>query len=226
MFLTRSLGSVDDVALISSKYLTGKYGDPDWFGPVKSLLEKSYAAVLDSLNDKSRLPYHPSIYLIPFMLSRKYKIGHDLVSSFFYSLSYPDATDFSKYSTYIVASLAEKFPQHMTGIIAHEIAHIIAAKGEVKITEEDLLLILKNRIEFLKAKETIAEHYYSYFSEPVSSSIKKWNEMALLPETEREVSEKMIIVDQKQFDALIFEERLPQFREFVRTKLENIKTSF
>jgi hypothetical protein len=203
--------------------LTEKYGgDPNWFGPMKSLLERSYVEVLDSLNDKSLLPYRPDVYLIPFMLSRKYKMGLHLVSLLFYGLSYPDATDFSKYSIYIVASLAEKFPQHMTGVIAHEIAHIIATKGEVRITEEDLLLILKNRIGFLKAKETIAEHYYSYFSEPVSSSIKKWNEVALLPETEREVSDKMMIVNQEKFNTLIFGERLPQFREFVRTKLEDI----
>ena len=127
---------------------------------MKLLLDRSYAVVIDSLNDKSLLPYPTNIYLIPFMLSRKYKIRFHLMSSFFYSLLYPDATDFSKYSIYIVASLAEKFPHFMTGIIAHEIAHFIAVKGEVKLTEEDLLLILKNRFEFLRAKETIAEHYY------------------------------------------------------------------
>jgi hypothetical protein len=79
------------------------------------------------------LPYHPIIYPIPFMLSIKYKTGREVTRDLFYSLSYPSVPEVRKFSIYILLSVCEKFPDHLVGLNGHDIAHVIAAKGEVKI---------------------------------------------------------------------------------------------
>jgi hypothetical protein len=106
------------------------------------------------------------------MLSRKYKIGKQLARALFYSLSYPDFSEFRRFSIYIMLSICEKFPDHLVGLIDHEIAHIIAAKGEVKLGEEDLRLILRSWPDFIEAKERTAYSIYSYFREPTKSNIE------------------------------------------------------
>jgi hypothetical protein len=93
------------------------------------------------------------------MLSRRYKTGKDLVRVLFYSLSYPDVSDFTKFSIYIVLTVCEKFPDHLVGLIGHEIAHVIAAKGEVKLSE-DLRLILRSWPDFIEANERTASSIY------------------------------------------------------------------
>ncbi len=98
------------------------------FRYAKLAIGKSYKDVIDSLADKSMLPYHPIIYPIPFMLSRKCKTGKESAGALFYSLSYPDVSEFTKFSIYIVVNVCEKFPDHLVGLIGQEIAHVIATK--------------------------------------------------------------------------------------------------
>jgi hypothetical protein len=155
------------LALVSDRYLT----NDEQFTDAKVAIRKSYQGAKDSLADKSILPYDPIIYPIPFMLSRKYKRGRELARSLFYSLSYPDVSEFTKFSIYIVVSVFEKFPDHLVGLIGHEIAHIIAAKGEVKLSEEDLSRLLRSWPEFIEYKERIASRVYSCFREPTRSMI-------------------------------------------------------
>jgi hypothetical protein len=195
------------------------------FRNAKEAIVKSYKDVIDSLADKSMLPYHPIIYPIPFMLSRKYKIGRESARTLFYSLSYPDVSEFTKFSIYIVVSVCEKFPDHLVGLIGHEIAHVIAAKGEVKLSEEDLRLILRSWPDFIEAKERTASSIYSYFSEPTKSMIETWNEVALEPETEDAVAEGMQLVNKEQFDKLIFGERIADFNRFIELNLDRIRGS-
>src|SRR5687768_10156284 len=192
------------LALVSDRYLM----NDERFTHAKVAIGKSYKDVIDSLADKSMLPYHPTIYPIPFMLSRKYKTGKELARALFYSLSYPDVSEFTKFSIYIVVSVFEKFPGHLVGLIGHEIAHIIAAKGEVKLSEEDLRLILRSWPDFVEAKERTAFSMYSYFSEPTKSMIETWNEVTQQPETEHAVAEGIELVDKEQFDRVIFGERI------------------
>jgi hypothetical protein len=175
------------LALISDRYLM----NDERFRHAKVAVGKSYQGVIDSLSDKSMLPYDPIIYPIPFMLSRKYKTGRELARALFYSLSYPDVSDFTKFSIYIVVSVFERFPDHLVGLIGHEIAHIIAAKGEVKLSEEDLSRLLRSWPEFIEYKERMASRVYLYFREPTRSMIEEWNQIALRSETERAVAQGM-----------------------------------
>jgi hypothetical protein len=209
------------LALVSDRYLM----NDDRFRHAKVAIGKSYKAVIDSLADKLMLPYHPIIYPIPFMLSRRYRIGKELARALFYSLSYPDVSEFTKFSIYIVISVFEKFPDHLVGVIGHEIAHIIAAKGEVKLSEEDLGLILKSWPQFIEAKERMASRTYSYFSEPTRSMIEWWNQIALQPEMEHAVAEGMQLVDKEQFDRLIFGERIADFKRFIEVNLNRVRGS-
>jgi hypothetical protein len=209
------------LALVSDRYLM----NDERFRHAKLAIGKSYKDVIDSLTNKSMLPYHPIIYPIPFMLSRKYKTGKELARALFYSLSYPDVSEFTKFSIYIVVSVFEKFPDHLVGLIGHEIAHIIAAKGEVKLSEEDLSLILRSWPDFIEAKERTASSIYSYFSEPTKSMIETWNEVALQPEMEHAVAEGIQLVDKEQFDRVIFGERIADFNRFIKFNLDRIRGS-
>jgi hypothetical protein len=193
------------------------------FRHAKVAIGKSYKAVIDSLADKSMLPYHPIIYPIPFMLSRKYKTGKELARALFYSLSYPDVSEFTKFSIYIVISVFEKFPDHLLAVIGHEIAHIIAAKGEVKLSEEDLNRLLRSWPEFIESKERMATRVYLHFKEPTRSMIEGWNQIALQSETERAVTQGMQLVDKEQFDMLVFGERIADFKRFIEVNLDGIR---
>ncbi len=210
------------LALVSDGYLLNK----ERFRHAKLAIGKSYKEVIDSLGDKSMLPYQPIIYPIPFILSRKYKTGKESARALFYSLSYPDVSEFTKFSIYIVVSVCEKFPDHLIGLIGHEIAHIIAAKGEVKLSEEDLRLIVRSWPDFIEAKERMASGIYSYFSEPTKSMIESWIELALHQETEHAVTEGMQLVDKEQFDKLIFGERIADFNRFIKLNLDRIRGSW
>ena len=209
------------LALVSDRYLM----NDKRFTYAKLAIGKSYKDVIDSLANKSMLPYHPIIYPIPFMLSRKYRTGKDLARALFYSLSYPDVSEFTKFSIYIAVSVFEKFPDHLVGLIGHEIAHIIAAKGEVKLSEEDLRLILRSWLNFIEAKERTASRIYSYFGEQTKSMIETWNEVALQPEMEHAAAEGIQLVDKKQFDKLIFGERIADFNRFIELNLDRIRGS-
>jgi hypothetical protein len=207
------------LVLVSDRYLM----NDERFTHAKVAIEKSYRAVLDSLSDKSMLPYDPNIYPIPFMLSRKYKTGRELAQALFYSLSYPDVSDFTKFSIYIVVSVFEKFPDHLVGLIGHEIAHIIAAKGEVKLSEEDLSRFLRSWSEFMEDKERMASSLYPYFKEPTRSMIEGWNQIALRSQTEHAVAQGMQLVDKEQFDMLVFGERIADFKRFIEVNLDRIR---
>jgi hypothetical protein len=206
---------------VSDRYLM----NDERFTHAKVAIGKSYKDVIDSLADKSMLPYHPTIYPIPFMLSRKYKTGKELARALFYSLSYPDVSEFTKFSIYIVVSVFEKFPGHLVGLIGHEIAHIIAAKGEVRLSEEDLRLILRSWLDFIEAKERTSSRIYSYFCKPTKSMIETWNVVALQPETEHAIAEGIQLVDKEQFDRLIFGERIADFNRFIELNLDRIRGS-
>jgi hypothetical protein len=89
------------LALVSDRYLM----NDGRFRHSKAAIGKSYQDVIDSLTDKSILPYDPIIYPIPFMLSRRCRTGGGLARALFYSLSYPDASEFTKFSIYVVVSV-------------------------------------------------------------------------------------------------------------------------
>lgn len=61
---------------------------------------------------------------------------------------------------YSTLTLIERLPEHLTGVIGHEIAHIIALEGKVSISKSDLYSILRNREESAKSKEKKAEAAY------------------------------------------------------------------
>ena len=210
---------IREMALVSDRYLMRD----ERFRHAKAAIGKSYKGVIDSLSDKSMLPYDPIIYPIPFMWSRKYRTEEGLARALFYSLCYPNVLDFTKFSIYIVISVFEKFPDHLVGLIAHEIAHIIAAKGEVKMSKEDLSQLLRSWPEFVEAKERIASRVYLHFGEPIRSMIERWNQIAFQSETERAVAEDMHLVDKEEFDRLVFGERIADFKRFIEVNLDRIR---
>jgi predicted SprT family Zn-dependent metalloprotease len=196
--------------------------DVDRYESIRQKAGFAYQQVISSLTDKSLLHYNPNVYPIPFMIVKKYKVRSYLTKVLFYNLTYPDVKDFHKFAIYINVHLIEKYPNHLHGIIGHEIAHIIASRGRVEITKKDLALILKDRLSYIQSKEKSAQNIYSYFPEPIQSNIKKWNLQSALKETENSVSKDSQLVNQESFDKLIFGDKLEDYKQFIKFNLNRV----
>jgi uncharacterized protein YjaG (DUF416 family) len=136
------------ISIISSEYV------PEdqlvHFEKIKKTIELAYNQVIESLNEKV-LPY------IPFMITKTYTVHAKMVRVLFYSIVYPDKSNFEMLAIYPTLTLIERLSEYLTGAIGHEIAHIIALEGKVSISKSDLYSILRNREENAKSKEKKAE---------------------------------------------------------------------
>jgi Zn-dependent protease with chaperone function len=89
------------------------------------LIELAYNRVIELLSDTSSLPYIPNIYPMPIMIMRTSTIHARMVRVLFYSVVYPNKNNFEKFAIYPTLTLIERLPSYLTGVIGHEIAHII-----------------------------------------------------------------------------------------------------
>jgi uncharacterized protein YjaG (DUF416 family) len=137
----------------------------------------------------------------------------------FYSLVYPDKTNFERFAMYPALSLIERLPDYLIGVVGHEIAHIIALEGKVSISKSDLYSILRNREESAKLKDKKAEAAYKYFNEPVLSEIIRWDHISMQKETEEIVSKDIQLISQQKFDRIVFQENINHFYDFIKSKL-------
>jgi hypothetical protein len=185
-------------------------------------LELAYKQVVSSLSDKSVIPYYPNLYPVPFMIAKRYRVRFYLTEVLFYSLTYPDAKDFHKFAIYINIGLIKKFPNFLRGVIGHEIAHVIASGGKVELTKEDLALIRKDRLSYIKAKEKSAESIYPKFTESLQSKIKEWNIQSTRKDIQDSVAKGAQLVNQERFDKLIFGDKLEDYKQFISFNLTKI----
>jgi hypothetical protein len=185
-------------------------------------LQSAYEQVIDSLIDKSVVPYHPSFYPIPFMIIKRYRVRFYSTRVLYYAFTYPDVKDFNKFAIYVYEDLIGKFPNLLPGVIGHEFSHIIASKGTVEITKEDLALILKDRLAYINAKEKLAESRYCCFAREIQSKIKEWDICSRLQEIEDSITKDAQLVTQEYFDKLVFGNRLEDYKQFVKFNLHRI----
>jgi len=186
------------------------------------VLDCAYEQVINSLIDKSVIPYYPNLYPIPFMIVKRYRIRFYTTRVLFYALTYPDLKDFNKFAIYICKVLIEKFPNLLPGLIAHEIAHIIASRGRVELIKEGLVLTLKDRLEYINAKEKSAEDMYYCFTKEMRSKIKEWNTYSRKQEIEDFITKDAVLVNQDNFDKQVFGDRLEDYKQFVKFNLNKI----
>lgn len=196
--------------------------DPEKLKVVERRLEDSYKQVIASLHDRSVLPYIPTVYPVPVAVARTYKLSAGLTRLLFYSVTYPDAKDFNRFAIYITLEVVEKFPQHLQGLLGHEVAHVIATKGEVRITEEDIALFLKNRLGHLQKQEKAGHDAYVYFTTEMHKKIEEWNAFSMREEIEKEITTQVVRVSQEEFDKFIFGKRLDDYHRFIKVKVEKV----
>ena len=185
-------------------------------------LQSAYEQVINALIDKSVIPYYPNLYPIPFMIIKRYRVRFYSTHVLFYALTYPDVKDFTKFAMYIYIGLIERFPNLLLGVIAHEVAHLIASKGGVELTKDDLALILKDRLGYLNAKEKSAEDAYYCFTKEMQSKIKEWDMYSRRQEIEDSITKDAQLVNQECFDELVFGDRLEEYKQFVKFNLHKI----
>ncbi|HEY6885947.1 MAG TPA: hypothetical protein VI278_18090 [Nitrososphaeraceae archaeon] len=159
------------------------------------------------------------------MIIKRYRIKFYSTRVLFYALTYPDVKDFNKFAIYIYKGLTEKLPDLLPGIIGHEISHVMASKGTVELTKEDLALILKDRLDYINAKEKSAENMYCCFTKEMQSKIKECDTYSRRQEIEDSITSDARLVNQDCFDKLIFGDRLEDFKQFVRFNLNKIGES-
>ncbi len=202
--------------IISSKYVSND--KLVCFEAIRKTIELSYNQVIESLTEKV-LYYMPNVYPIPFMIAKTYTVHAKIVRALFYSIVYPDKSNFEMLAIYPALTLIERLPEHLTGAIGHEIAHIIALEGKVSISKSDLYSILRNREENAKSKEKKAEAAYKYFNEPVLSEIIRWDRISMQKGTEEIVSKDIQLISQQGFDRIVFQENIDHFYDFIKSKL-------
>jgi hypothetical protein len=157
------------------------------------------------------------------MIAKTYTIHATVVRVLFYSIVYPDKSNFERLAIYPTLTLIERLPDDLIGTIGHEIAHIIALKGKVNISKSDIYSVLRNREDNAKMKEKKAEAAYMYFNEPVLSMIIKWDHVSMQKEIEEIVLKDVQLISQQHFDRIVFQENLNHFHAFIKSKLSESK---
>ena len=207
--------------MISSEYIPED--QLERFENIEKTIELAYNRVVESLTEKSVLPYTPNIYPVPFMIAKTYTIHATVVRVLFYSIVYPDKSNFERLAIYPTLTLIERLPDDLVGTIGHEIAHIIALKGKVNISKSDIYSVLRNREDNAKMKEKKAEAAYMYFNEPILSMIIKWDRVSIQKEIEEIVLKDVQLISQQHFDRIVFQENLNHFHAFIKSKLSESK---
>jgi hypothetical protein len=207
--------------MISSEYIPED--QLERFENIEKTIELAYNRVVESLTEKSVLPYMPNIYPVPFMIAKTYTIHATVVRVLFYSIVYPDKSNFERLAIYPTLTLIERLPDDLIGTIGHEIAHIIALKGKVNISKSDIYSVLRNREDYAKIKEKKAEAAYMYFNEPVLSMIIKWDHVSMQKEIVEIVLKDVQLISQQHFDRIVFQENLNHFHAFIKSKLSESK---
>jgi hypothetical protein len=207
--------------MISSEYIPED--QLERFENIEKTIELAYNRVVESLTEKSVLPYTPNIYPVPFMIAKTYTIHATVVRVLFYSIVYPDKSNFERLAIYPTLTLIERLPDDLVGTIGHEIAHIIALKGKVNISKSDIYSVLRNREDNAKMKEKKAEAAYMYFNEPILSMIIKWDRVSMQKEIEEIVLKDVQLISQQHFDRIVFQENLNHFHAFIKSKLSESK---
>ena len=190
--------------------------------PALQKLQSAYKQVIKSVIEKSVVPYYPNLYLIPFMVIKRYRVRFYVTRVLFYALTYPDVKDFNKFAIYIYKGLVENFPELLPGLIGHEVSHVIASKGKVELTKEDLALIIKDRLSYINAKEKSAEDVHNCFAKEIQSKIKEWDMYSKREEIVDSMTKCAQLVNQECFDKLVFGDRLEDYKQFVKFNLNKI----
>lgn len=111
--------------------------------------------------------------------NRSYTVHARMVRVLFYSIVYPDTSNFERFAIYLSLTLVDRFPAYLVGAMGHEIAHIIALEGKVSISKSDLYSVLRNREESAKSIEKRAKAVYRVFNESVLSEIARWDHISM-----------------------------------------------
>lgn len=192
------------------------------FGKVEKSLEEAYKQAINSLKDRSALPYVPNLYPVAFMMFKIYKVKAGLTRLLFYSLTYPDVKDFDRFGIYITLGVVEKFPDFVPGLLGHEIAHVISTRGKVELSKSRLFGLLKDRMGYLQEQEKSGQEAYSHFDDEMQARIRQRDESSSKEEVENAVVKDARLVSQQEFDRLVFRERLAEYHDFIQSKLKEV----
>jgi hypothetical protein len=205
------------VETINAEYLKGD--DINRFEKIRLVIENEYSKVLSSINEPARVPYIPTVYVIPWIVTRE--IAH--MRRFYYSQMSFDPKDFERWAIFSSLNFLERFQDHIAGGLGHEIAHFLQTKGKVKISRKMLIQQMEDPYYAEARKEREAEEAYGFFKEPVKSMIRKWTMLSRYREIKDEVIFGAEIIDSDRFRKLILRNRRKQFDQFIKTKIKEIQ---
>lgn len=192
------------------------------FDLIKSDITRKYERVIEQIRRKSVLPYIPTIYITPFMLVIQYRLHSRLARVVCYAVTYPDADNFDKLAIYVTLSVLEKYPEYATGILAHELAHVMALKGRAQITRAAITSMLRDKSRFIKAREKRAENFYKYFPDDIRVLLREWDALSDREDIGENVAKDAQTVNIRLFEELVFGAKLNEYHKYVRSKLSNI----
>src|SRR5437867_5408118 len=106
--------------MISDEYLVGK--SKKIFDSIKPNVMKAYETVIESLKDKSVLPYRPVLYPIPFMPYEVIESNGREYERSYVNMIHPDPKDFNRWGIFSTITFLERFPNYVAAGIGHEFA--------------------------------------------------------------------------------------------------------
>jgi hypothetical protein len=199
---------------VSTRCLEGAYLKR--YQRISRHVDKAYVSLIEQLEQKVPLPYWPVAYVTPFVVQMKTTLpgtGQSLHRTFF-NLTHPDVQDFNRMAVYTTIEFLEKFPEFTMAGLGHEFAHLIAEKGFVKLSLEDILAEA-NPLLAIQKKEARKDSALRLFPPNLQNLIQIWDKLSTRKSTELTVLRDAWPVDYETFQDIVFGNEREAFDKFV-----------
>jgi hypothetical protein len=82
---------------------------------IRLKVQGEYANVFSCVQDPSKIPYAPRLYMIPFVVTKEQRRGSVPFKLTYYNLLYIDPKEFDKFALFSSLDFLEKFPRYVSG---------------------------------------------------------------------------------------------------------------
>ena len=200
---------------VDSTGLTGKFLKR--FQRIQQDVAASYTLALDSLSDKSRLPYPPVVRVTPFVIVKYRRSGGSLYRQTYYAFTFVDVENFDRFAIYPSLDFLEKFPNYVAAGLAHELGHVMAFNNQ-SVSIESMVEVIATPLKAERRKEEDMVKALEAFDPKFKEVIIEWNGVSLNKDSKEFLVENARQVTGDQFESLMFGKRKKLLDEYLTSK--------
>lgn len=200
---------------LDSSRLAGKFVKR--FKEIETNVVASYKLAIDSLVDKSLLPYVPTVRVTPFVVVKVRKGKGVLFKQTYYGFTFVDVDDFEKSAIYPSLDFLEKFPNYVAAGLGHELGHVIAF-GRERVTLKEMAEVLVAPLQAEKRKEAEMKKVLDAFDPKFRAIIVEWNGVSTNKDSKEFLVENAWQVNTDFFQSYVFGKRRKFLDEFLVQK--------